>query len=680
MAAASKRGMRTSSAPACRSPTAKPSGAAWYRGPVTRWGPRAVQPDPASHGGQRRQLVGHRGRARAHDALRPAGGPRRVQHRAAGRPVERERLVAGRREQAVELLPDLHHLDVESGHRLGGHGGVGRLGDQQPGAGVVDDVADLVGGQVPVHGGEPGAGEDGRGGDLDQLDPVAEQQGHGAAGRHAGLAEEASGPRGPVDELAAGAPPRQVVEGGRIGVRGGEVEQRHARIMSDWTGRPAARRSVRAGHGAHYVVAMAGGGHGTKAVVAALLANAGIAVAKFVGFLHHGVGARCWPRASTRWPTRATRRCCCSAAGRARRAPTAEHPFGYGRERYFWAFVVALILFSLGGMFAIYEGIEKIRHPHELESVHGRHRDPARRRSCSRRFSFRTAIVEARQVKDPQLSWWDVHPPLEAARAAGRAAGGPRRARRPRHRPQRDHRVAQSPATPVWDGIGTLCDRPAARRASPSMLAIEMKGLLIGESASRPTSRRSRPPSRSSPACKRLIHMRTEHIGPDELLVGAKIELVDGLSVAEVAEAVNRVETSVRRAVPMARIMYLEPDIFRTARAQRQHGATRLTGGGRRTARRRGESGRSTSSRRASRHPPAGADRRPAPRRQGPAGAARAGHPGAAQARRDVAARPGGAHRRLQPLPVPARAGPARAVGAGAQGHRRRARTCRPRR
>ncbi len=367
-------------------------------------GARAVEPDPASHGGQRRQLVGHRGRARAHDALRPARGPRRVQHRAAGRPVERERLVAGRRQQAVELLPDLHHLDVESGHRLGGHGGVGRLGDEQPGAGVVDDVADLVGGQVPVHGGEPGAGQDGRGGELDQLDPVAEQQGHRAAGRHAGLAEEASGPRGPVDELAAGAPPRQVVEGGRIGVGGGEVEQRHARIMSDWTGRPAARRSVRAGHGAHYVVAMAGGGHGTKAVVAALLANAGIAVAKFVGFLITGSGSML--AESVHSVADSGNQALLLLGGRkAQKAPTAEHPFGYGRERYFWAFVVAIILFSLGGMFATYEGIEKIRHPHELESI-----------TVAivillvaivlEAFSFRTAIVESLKVKDPQVSWW----------------------------------------------------------------------------------------------------------------------------------------------------------------------------------------------------------------------------------------------------------------------------------
>ena len=96
------------------------------------------------------------------------------------------------------------------------------------------------------------------------------------------------------------------------------------------------------------------------------------------------------------------------------------------------------------------------------------------------------------------------------------------------------------------------------------VLAIEMKGLLIGESATLTDQQKIAAAIEIEPSVQRLIHMRTEHIGPDELLVGAKIELVEGLSMAEIVEVVNRVETSVRRAVPMARIMYLEPDVFRT--------------------------------------------------------------------------------------------------------------------
>ena len=154
--------------------------------------------------------------------------------------------------------------------------------------------------------------------------------------------------------------------------------------MSDQTGRPAARRSVRAARGAHYVVAMAGGGHGTKAVVAALLANAGIAVAKFVGFLITGSGSML--AESVHSVADSGNQALLLLGGRkAQKAPTAEHPFGYGRERYFWAFVVAIILFSLGGMFATYEGIEKIRHPHELESVTVAIVHPPRAPSSSRR-------------------------------------------------------------------------------------------------------------------------------------------------------------------------------------------------------------------------------------------------------------------------------------------------------
>ena len=135
---------------------------------------------------------------------------------------------------------------------------------------------------------------------------------------------------------------------------------------------------------------------------------------------------RCWPSRSTRSPTRATRACCCSAAGGPRKAADESHPFGYGRERYFWAFVVALVLFSLGGAFAIFEGIEKIRHPHELESAGGGHRHPRWSRSLLETFSFRTAIVEANKVRG-DAGWWQFIRRSKNPELPGRAARGPRR-------------------------------------------------------------------------------------------------------------------------------------------------------------------------------------------------------------------------------------------------------------
>jgi cation diffusion facilitator family transporter len=305
---------------------------------------------------------------------------------------------------------------------------------------------------------------------------------------------------------------------------------------------------------------MAGGGHGTKAVIAALIANAGIAVAKFVGFLITGSGSML--AESVHSVADSGNQALLLLGGKkARRAPTPEHPFGYGRERYFWAFVVAIILFSVGGMFATYEGIEKIRHPHELESV-GVAIAILVVALVLESLSLRTAVIEANHVRDPQTSWWSFirrskHAELpvvlledtaaEIGLVFALAAVS----------------VAHVTDEPRWDGVGTLAIGILLIVVAV-VLAIEMKGLLIGESATVADQQKITAAIEVEPSVKRLIHMRTQHIGPDELLVGAKVELVSDLSVAEAAEAVDRIETSVRRAVPAARIMYLEPDVLRT--------------------------------------------------------------------------------------------------------------------
>ncbi len=148
---------------------------------------------------------------------------------------------------------------------------------------------------------------------------------------------------------------------------------------------------------------MAGGGHGTKAVVAALLANAGIAVAKFVGFVITG-SASMLAESIHSVADSGNQGLLLLGGRRARRAASEAHPFGYGRERYFWAFVVAMVLFSLGGAFAIFEGIEKIRHPHEIESA-GIAIGILAVACLLEALSFRTAIVESRKVKGDS-SWW----------------------------------------------------------------------------------------------------------------------------------------------------------------------------------------------------------------------------------------------------------------------------------
>ncbi len=247
---------------------------------------------------------------------------------------------------------------------------------------------------------------------------------------------------------------------------------------------------------------------------------------------------------------------------RARREADEAHPFGYGRERYFWAFVVALVLFSLGGAFAIFEGISKIRHPHELES-------PAVAIAILllaivlETYSLRTAIVEADKIRG-DASWWQFirrskNPELPVVLLEDFGA-------------EIGLLVALSAITatlvtdePIWDGIGTLTIG-LLLTAIAIVLASEMKSLLLGETASPEVESAIRSAIERDVAVERLIHMRTQHIAPDELLVGAKVSFHDGLGVAQLAAAVNRVETSVRAHVPEARVMYIEPDVVVAAR------------------------------------------------------------------------------------------------------------------
>jgi cation diffusion facilitator family transporter len=306
---------------------------------------------------------------------------------------------------------------------------------------------------------------------------------------------------------------------------------------------------------------MAGGGHGTKAVLAALVANAGIALAKFVGFLITGSASLLAESVHSVADT-GNQGLLLHGGRRARRAATPQHPFGYGRERYFWSFVVALMLFSLGGMFAIYEGVQKLRDPHEIESAEIAIAILVVAIALEA-LSFRTAIVESNQVKEPTASWWrfvrrSKHPelPVVLLEDLGALVG----------------LVIALVAVivtsvtdnPIYDAAGTL-SIGILLVIIAAVLAIEMKGLLIGEAARVSDQEAIGAAIEVDPAVKRLIHLRTQHLGPEELLVGAKIELVDGLTVTEVTEIVNRVETSVRRAVPIARVMYLEPDVFRTS-------------------------------------------------------------------------------------------------------------------
>jgi cation diffusion facilitator family transporter len=297
---------------------------------------------------------------------------------------------------------------------------------------------------------------------------------------------------------------------------------------------------------------------GKRAIVAALGANLSIAVAKFVGFVITG-SSSLLAEAVHSVADSGNQVLLLVGQKRGARAADEEHPFGYGRDRYFYSFVVALVLFSVGSMFALYEGYQKLHHPHELTS-------PAVAivilvfAVVAELFSFRTAIRESRGPKGD--SGWvsfvrhSKSPELPVVLLEDLAAlvglvlallG-----------------VVLSITTgdPVWDAIGTLAIGGLLGIVAV-ILAIEMKSLLIGESASRDVIAKIRSALVDGHAVTRVIHLRTLHLGPEELLVAAKLAMPPGLTLPVIARAIDEAEARVRAIEPLARVMYLEPDLDR---------------------------------------------------------------------------------------------------------------------
>ena len=297
---------------------------------------------------------------------------------------------------------------------------------------------------------------------------------------------------------------------------------------------------------------------GTKAILAALLANAGIALAKFGAFVITGSSSMLAEGVHSVADT-SNQALLLLGGKKAKKAPTTIHPFGFGRERYFWSFVVSIILFTLGALFAIYEGEEKIRHPHELESA-AVAIGVLLIAICLETFSFVTAIRESnpirgssswihfiRRAKVPEL-------PVVLLEDFGALIGlvlalcgvG----------------LTIVTGNPVWDGIGTLCIGILLGIIA-IILSIEMKSLLIGEAADPAEEEKITAAINGSPSVTELLFLRTQHFGPDELLVTAKVEFHADLTMAELADAIDAVEVAVREVVPTAKYLFVEPDIRR---------------------------------------------------------------------------------------------------------------------
>lgn len=302
---------------------------------------------------------------------------------------------------------------------------------------------------------------------------------------------------------------------------------------------------------------MAAGG-GTKAILAALCANLSIAAAKFVAWAFSGSSSML-AEAVHSLADSGNQALLLLGGKRAKRAATKEHPFGYGRERYVYAFLVSIVLFTVGGLFAVYEGYHKIEDPHEIDHWYW----PVGVlvfAIIAEIFSFRTAIKESNEVRGSQ-GWWQFirrskapELPVVLLEDLGALVGlvlallgvG----------------VALATGDGVWDGIGTV-SIGVLLLIIAVILAIETKSLLLGEGASDADVEAIGAALVDGDAVTQVIHLKTLYLGPDELLVAAKIAVQHDDTAGEVARAIDAAESRVREAVPVARMIYLEPDIAR---------------------------------------------------------------------------------------------------------------------
>jgi cation diffusion facilitator family transporter len=304
---------------------------------------------------------------------------------------------------------------------------------------------------------------------------------------------------------------------------------------------------------------------GTKAVVAALLANTGIAVMKFVAFALTGASSMLAEGIHSVADS-GNQVLLLLGGKRSSRDATPEHPFGFGRERYIYSFIVAIVLFSVGGLFALYEAYHKAHEVHEglpNELLDGRWWWVAMvvlvGAIAMEGFSFRTAIRESNKTRGT-TSWWGFI------------------------------RRAKSPELPVilledfaaliglvlallgvglskltgngyFDVAGTAAIGLLLVSVA-AVLGVETKSLLLGEAASPDAQRRLRESLERTPGVERVIHMRTMHLGPEELLVAVKIGVAGATHAADVARSIDAAERAMREAEPSAQVIYVEPDVY----------------------------------------------------------------------------------------------------------------------
>lgn len=299
-----------------------------------------------------------------------------------------------------------------------------------------------------------------------------------------------------------------------------------------------------------------------RAIYAAFAANLGIAIAKLIGAIITGSAGLL---AETFHSLADTGNQALLLVGgrRANRKPSKEHPFGYGSERYFWSFVVALVLFSLGGLFALYEGIQKLLNPHEASNL-GLAIIILLFAIVLETFSLRTAVKEANKSKLRDVSWWsyiknskEPELPVVLLEDIGAEIG--------LFLALIGVIVASITDNSRWDALGSLAIG-ALLIGIAFVLAVNMKSLLIGEAATAEVQDLVSAALINHPHVNKIIHMKTLHLGPDEILLAVKIEFKHDLSITQLALEIDDAEVRARNAVKQRLVIYIEPDIMNTSR------------------------------------------------------------------------------------------------------------------
>jgi len=307
---------------------------------------------------------------------------------------------------------------------------------------------------------------------------------------------------------------------------------------------------------------------GTRAVVAALLANTGIAITKFIAFFLTGVSSML-AEAIHSVADAGNQGLLLLGGKRSQREATEEHPFGYGRERYIYSFIVAIVLFSVGGLFALYEAYHKY---HEIHEAHGHPEDSILDSDwwwvplvvlgiaiALESLSFRTAITEANKIRGDasfvQFIRRAKQPELPVILLEDLAA------------------LLGLVFAFVAVGLALITENLYFDVAGTGLigvllvlvaitLAVETKSLLLGESASADAQQRIKAALTSTDGIERMIHLKTLHLGPEELLVATKVGVRRDAAAADVAAAIDAAERAIREAEPTAQVIYIEPDIY----------------------------------------------------------------------------------------------------------------------